>query len=169
MLLIRQERPEDIAAIREVHELAFGRTAEADLVDALRAHRKVTLSLVALEDGRLVGHILFSPVTIDSGHRSFPAVGLAPMAVLPTRQGCGIGSQLATTGLLECRNAGYDCVVVVGHPAYYSRFGFVPASRYGLKSEYEVPDEAFMVLAWQAGVLRDRGGVVRYQPEFGDI
>jgi putative acetyltransferase len=169
MLLSRQERPEDIAAIREVHELAFGRTAEADLVDALRARRKVTLSLVAVEDDRLVGHVLFSPVTIDSGNRSFPAVGLAPMAVLPAWQGCGIGSQLVTTGLLECRSAGYDCVVVLGHPAYYSRFGFVPASRYGLKSEYEVPDEAFMVLAWQAGVLKDRDGVVRYQPEFSGV
>jgi putative acetyltransferase len=166
MLRIRGERPEDIPAIHEIHELAFGRSAEADLVDALRARGQATLSLVAVEDDRIVGHILFSPVTIDAGHRRLPAVGLAPMAVLPGRQRCGIGSQLVKIGLLECRNAGYDCVVVLGHPTYYSRFGFVPAVRYGLKSEYEVPDEAFMVLAWQEGVLKDRGGVVRYQPEF---
>ena len=166
ILFIRKERPEDIAAIHEVHELAFGRRAEADLVDALRTSGKATLSLVALEDGHIVGHILFSPVTIDAADRTFPAVGLAPMAVLPERQRHGIGSQLVKAGLLECRNAGYECVVVLGHPTYYPRFGFVPASRYGLKSEYEVPDEAFMVWAWHDEVLRDRGGVVRYQPEF---
>jgi putative acetyltransferase len=91
------------------------------------------------------------------------------MAVLPERQGRGIGSQLVKAGLLECRNAGYDCVVVLGHPAYYPRFGFVQASQYGLRSEYEVPDEAFMVLAWHAGVLGHRGGVVRYQPEFDEV
>jgi putative acetyltransferase len=169
MLFIRGERPEDIAAIHEVHELAFGRPAEADLVDTLRASRKATLSLVAVEDDRIVGHILFSPVTIESAGRAFPAVGLAPMAVLPKRQRRGVGSQLVKTGLFECRNAGYDCVVVLGHPTYYPRFGFVPASRYGLKSEYEVPDEAFMVLAWHEVVLKDRGGVVRYQPEFRGV
>jgi putative acetyltransferase len=169
MLFIRREQPEDIAAIHELHKVAFGRPAEADLVDALRARSKATLSLVAVEDDRIVGHILFSPVTIDSAARTFSAVGLAPMAVLPERQRRGIGSQLVSAGLLECRNAGYDCVVVLGHPTYYPRFGFVPASRYGLRSEYEVPDEAFMALAWHAGVLEDRGGVVRYQPEFDEI
>jgi putative acetyltransferase len=166
MLLIRGERAEDIEAIHEINALAFGRPAEAALVDALRARRKATLSLVAVEHDRWVGHIFFSPVTIDTGDRMLPAVGLAPMAIIPERQRQGIGSQLVKTGLLECRNAGYDCVVVLGHPTYYPRFGFVPASRYGLKSEYDVPDEVFMVLLWHDGVLKDRGGVVRYQPEF---
>jgi putative acetyltransferase len=91
------------------------------------------------------------------------------MAVLPERQKRGIGTQLVKIGLLECRNAGYDCVVVLGHPAYYPRFGFVPATRYGLTSEYEVPDEAFMVLVWQEAVLKDRRGVARYQPEFREV
>jgi putative acetyltransferase len=129
----------------------------------------VTLALVAVEDGRVVGHIVFSPVTIDCGDRTCSAVGLAPMAVLPERQRRGIGSQLVKAGLLECRNAGYDCVVVVGHPTYYPRFGFVPASRYGVKSEYEVPDEAFMVVAWSVGVLQGRGGIARYEPEFRSV
>jgi putative acetyltransferase len=166
MLCIRSEQPEDITAIHEVHELAFGRPDEADLVGILCARGKATLSLVAVENGRIVGHILFSPVTIESGDRTFPAVGLAPMAVLPGQQRRGIGGRLVKAGLVECRNAGYDCVVVLGHPTYYPRFGFVPASRYGIRSEYEVPDEAFMILAWQPEVLRDRSGVVRYQPEF---
>jgi putative acetyltransferase len=169
MLFIRGERPEDIAAIHEVHELAFGRPAEADLVDVLRANRKAMLSLVAVEDERIVGHILFSPVTIEFAERTFPAVGLAPMAVLPEWQRRGIGSQLVKAGLVVCRNAGYECVVVLGHPTYYPRFGFVPASRYGLKSEYEVLNEAFMVLAWHEGALQDRGGVARYQPEFRGV
>jgi putative acetyltransferase len=91
------------------------------------------------------------------------------MAVLPELQRRGIGSQLVRAGLVECRNAGYDCVVVLGHSTYYPRFGFVPASRYGITSEYKVPDEAFMVLAWQEGVLKDWAGVVRYPPEFRGI
>jgi putative acetyltransferase len=169
MLRVRRERPEDIAAIRQVNEQAFGRPDEADLVDALRARGKAVLSLVAVEDNRIVGHIFFSPVTIESGERPFPAVGLGPMAILPERQRRGIGSRLVKAGLAECRIAGYAGVVVLGHPTYYPRFGFVPASRYGLESEYEVPDEAFMVLAWHAGVLKAWGGLVRYQPEFRSV
>jgi putative acetyltransferase len=169
MPLVRRERPEDIAAIRQVNEQAFGRPDEADLVDVLRARGKAVLSLVAAEGDRIVGHILFSPVTIDSGDRTFPAVGLAPMAVLPERQSRGIGSLLVKAGLEECRNAGYDCVVVLGHPGYYPRFGFVPASRYGIRSEYAVPDAAFMILAFREEALRDRAGVVKYQPEFHEL
>jgi putative acetyltransferase len=169
MLLVRWERPDDLAAVRQVHERAFGRPHEADLVDALRMRGKAILSLVAVEGDRVVGHILFSPVTIESGDRTLSALGLAPMAVLPERQRHGIGSRLVQAGLVECRNARYDCVVVLGHPAYYPRFGFVPASRYGIKSEYETPDEAFMIWALDEGVLRNREGLVRYQPEFRGV
>ncbi|HSF31853.1 MAG TPA: N-acetyltransferase [Candidatus Tectomicrobia bacterium] len=169
MLRVRWERPEDMPAIRQVNTLAFGRSDEAHLVDALRAVGKAALSLVAVEDDRIVGHILFSPVAIEMGDRMLPALGLAPMAVVPERQRHGIGSQLIEAGLAACRNAGYNCVVVLGHPTYYPRFGFVPASRYGLKSVYEVPDEAFMVLAWGEGTLKGQGGVVRYQPEFRNV
>jgi putative acetyltransferase len=169
MLCVRRERPEDIAAIRMVNTLAFGRSDEASLVEALRAGGKAVLSLVAVEDDCIVGHILFSPVTIASGDRILPALGLAPMAVVPERQRCGIGSRLVEAGLAECRRAGYDCVVVLGHPTYYPRFGFVPASRYGVKSEYVVPDEAFMILVWEEGVLKGQGGLARYQPEFHSV
>jgi putative acetyltransferase len=166
MLIIREERQQDLVAIHEVHELAFGRPHEADLVDALRADSKVLVGLVAVEEDHVVGHIVFSPVTIDCGDRTFSAVGLAPMAVLPERQRRGIGSQLVKVGLVECRKSGYDCLVVLGHPAYYARFGFVPASRYGLKSEYEVPDEAFMVFAWHEARLKTCAGIARYPTEF---
>jgi putative acetyltransferase len=166
MVCIRRERPDDYAAVRQVHERAFDGPAEADLVDALRMRGKATLSLVAVVAGRVVGHICFSPVTIEAGSQTFPAVGLAPLAVLPELQRRGIGSRLVEAGLVECRNAGYDCVVVLGHPAYYPRFGFVPACRYGITSEYAVPDEAFMILDLCGGTLRHRAGVVKYASEF---
>ena len=127
------------------------------------------LSLVAVEDGRVVGHILFSPVTIESGERTFSAVGLAPMAVLPELQHRGVGSQLVKAGLDECRKAGCERVVVLGHPEYYPRFGFVPASRYGIGCEYDVPDEVFMALELREGVLLDCHGIAKYQPEFNEV
>jgi putative acetyltransferase len=169
MLLVRLEQPEDITAVRQVHERAFGRPNEANVVDALRTARKVMLSLVAVEDGRVVGHILFSPVTIASGDNSLPAVGLAPMAILPEWQRRGIGSALVKAGLAECQNMGHTCVVVLGHPEYYPRFGFVPASRYGITSEYEVPDEPFMALPLREEALRDRDRLARYQPGFRGV
>ena len=116
-MTVRPERPGDAAAIRRVNEAAFGRAAEADLVDALRAHGRVSRSLVAERAGMIVGHILFSPVRIDSGRTSTAAIGLAPMAVLPAHQRAGIGSLLVRTGLAECRRAGHGCVVVLGHPS----------------------------------------------------
>ncbi len=136
----------------------------------LRMRNKVTVSLVAEQDGRIVGHILFSPVTIVSTGTVFPAVGLAPMAVLPELQRQGIGSLLVENGLAECRRrAGHECIVVLGHPEYYPRFGFVPASEYGLKCEYDVPDEVFMAIEPRKGALLGRAGTVKYQPEFNEI
>ena len=168
-MTVRPERPGDAAAIRRVNEAAFGRAAEADLVDALRAHGRVSRSLVAERAGMIVGHILFSPVRIDSGRTSTAAIGLAPMAVLPAHQRAGIGSLLVRTGLAECRRAGHGCVVVLGHPEYYPRFGFVPASRHGLAWEHSAPDEAFMVLPFREDAIAAGGGVVRYAPEFGQV
>jgi putative acetyltransferase len=91
------------------------------------------------------------------------------MAVLPEHQRRGVGSLLVRAGLEECRRAGHGCVVVLGHPEYYPRFGFVPASRHGLAWEHSAPDEAFMVLALRDGALDGLGGVVRYAPEFGAV
>lgn len=169
MALIRSEQPEDIAAIHRVNHLAFGQEAEAELVNRLRANNKVTLSLVAVSDDQVVGHILFSPVTIENGNESFPAIGLAPVAVLPAWQNRGVGSQLVRAGLDECRRADHKCVVVLGHPEYYPRFGFVPASRYGVGCEYNVADEKFMLIELQAGSLQGRKGIAKYQPEFNEV
>ncbi len=167
MAVVRRERPADVARIRAVNELAFGNEVEADLVDALRARGQATLSLVAVAAHRVVGHILFSPVTIASGSEAVAALGLGPMAVLPAHQRQGIGSSLVRTGLAACRAAGHGCVVVLGHPEYYPRFGFTPASRHGVAWEHRAPDEAFMLLELHEGALGGRGGIVRYQPEFG--
>jgi len=168
-MTIRDEKNEDIAVIRKVIEEAFGQPAEADLVDALRRNGKATLSLIAEEDGRVVGHILFSPVTIESGEAEFAGVGLAPLAVLPEFQNRGVGSSLTRNGLDRCREAGHPFVVVLGHPHYYPRFGFVPASRFGVRSKYETPDEHFMAMELREGALRNQAGMARYQPEFDEV
>lgn len=168
-MIVRQERPEDVAGIRRVNVQAFGQPAEADIVDLLRARGKVILSLVAAQGDLIVGHILFSPVMIESEGGLFTAVGLAPMAVLPELQKQGIGSQLVKHGLEQCRQTGHDCVVVLGHAEYYPRFGFVPASRYGITCEYDVPDEVFMALELREGALKDRTGIAKYQPEFNEV
>lgn len=169
MINVRKERPEDEAAVRKVNEQAFGSPEEANLVDALRANDKATLSLVAIEDDKVVGHILFSPVTIESDDRVVTAIGLAPMAVLPELQRRGIGSLLVKTGLSELKDSGHEIVVVLGHPEYYPRFGFTPASRYGVKSEYDVRDEVFMALELREEALASCAGVVKYQPEFNAV
>jgi putative acetyltransferase len=166
---VRPERPDDVLAIRRVNEEAFGRPDEADLVDLIRARGKTVRSLVAVSQERVVGHILFTAVTIEASGRGAPALGLGPMSVLPSHQGRGIGSLLVRTGLAACRDAGHGCVVVVGHPDYYPRFGFVQASRYGVAWEHPVPDEAFMLLELCAGAVGGGGGIVRYAPEFGGV
>ena len=168
-MIVRPEKPEDIPAIRIVNERAFGRTAEADLVDTLRRNGKAAISLVADDDGRVVGHIFFSAVTIQSRETELTGIGLAPLAVIPERQKQRIGSMLMGHGLRRCREEDHPFVVVLGHPNYYPRFGFVPAGRFGIKSEYDVADEVFMVMELREGALTGCAGVAKYQPEFNEV
>jgi putative acetyltransferase len=164
--LIRPESPEDAESVRRLNRAAFEGPHEGEIVDQIRAAGGVVLSLVAETDDELVGHILFSEVTV--GDAGVAGLGLAPMAVLPEYQNRGIGSALVRRGLELLRAGGAPFVVVLGHPAYYPRFGFVPASSLGLASEYEgVPDEAFMVVELAAGGLAGVSGIARYRPEFG--
>jgi putative acetyltransferase len=165
--IIRPEQTADIPAIRIVNLRAFPTPAEAGLVDALRARGVFTLSLVAEEAGRVVGHILFTPVTI--GESGFQALGLAPMAVLPEFQNQGIGSHLVRTALDLLRKSGQPAVIVLGHADYYPHFNFVPASHYGIHYSVEVPDEVFMACELQPGALQVVTGVVRFQPEFDNV
>ncbi|MBL7166917.1 MAG: N-acetyltransferase [Dehalococcoidales bacterium] len=166
MLIIRRETPEDIDSIRYINSQAFGQKEEAELVDKLRNRDVITLSLVAVQADQIVGHIVFSPVTVESEYSSFEAIALAPMAVLPAYQRKGIGSQLVRVGLEECRRLGHEIVVVLGHPDYYPRFGFAPGKPEGIDCEFEAPDEAWMVLELRKGALAGRSGTVRFQPEF---
>jgi putative acetyltransferase len=165
---IRTERPADVATIHDVNLAAFGATTEADLVDALRREASPIVSLVADDADAVVGHILFSPVTL-SGHEGLKVMGLAPMAVLPAHQRRGIGSALVNAGLDACRQLGFGAVVVLGHAEYYPRFGFTPASGVGITSEYDVPDDVFMILELEPGILRGKAGTVRYHPAFGAV
>jgi putative acetyltransferase len=168
-ILVRPEQPTDIAAIREVNERAFASPDEAKLVEALRQAHAITMSLVAEVDGRIVGHILFSPVDIDRDNGQDIAVGLGPMAVLPDVQRRGIGKALLGTGLEKIRDAGHGAIVVVGHPSYYPRFGFKSASEFGLRWEVAGHENAFFAIELRPGFLGVRPGVVRYRPEFMQV
>jgi len=162
---IRREQDGDADQIRIVNAQAFGGSSEAEIVDALRGSAG-SLSLVAIADERIVGHILFTPVDIDGVAPHGAALGLAPLAVLPERQRSGIGSALVRAGLDACRSNGCRVVVVLGHPEYYPRFGFVPAASAGLACEFAVPAEAFMALELVPGTLADARGTVRYHARF---
>jgi len=162
---IRPMTSEDSAAIQQVHLAAFVGPVEAKLVQLISDRKKALISLVALSNDTVVAHILFSRVTIAKSQDTFSAVGLAPVAVLPEFQRQGIGSKLIREGLARCKQAGYDAVVLIGDPAYYSRFGFLRAADFGLENEYGVHDE-FMVLPLRDGALDGVSGMVKYLQEF---
>ncbi|MFA0962800.1 GNAT family N-acetyltransferase [Roseivirga sp. BDSF3-8] len=166
---IRQEKAEDQSFVYEVNEEAFGRKDEAGLVNALRKDQAFIpeLSLVAENDGQLVGHILFTRLEIIQEGHTYPSLALAPMAVLSACQHSGIGSKLIKEGLKRARQAGYRSVIVLGHESYYPRFGFEPASRWGIKAPFEVPDAAFMALPLAEDGLEGVSGTVRYAASFG--
>lgn len=178
---VRLELPNDSPAVHEVNRQAFGRTNEADLVDVLRRNQ-ACISLVAEREGAIVGHILFSPVSIHPRGRRlvrllvtgtattpFRPMGLAPLAVLPVYQRQGIGSELVRAGLEACRESECEAVVVLGHPDFYPRFGFVPASTFNLSCEYDVPDPVFMAMELCPGAFDGASGMVHYAPEFARV
>jgi putative acetyltransferase len=165
---IRPEHGDDADAVRAVNTEAFGRPDEAALVERLRERARPYLGLVATDGDQVIGHIVFAPVTLHCYQAPYPITALAPMAVRPAWQRRGIGSTLVNEGLAACHAAGRDVVVVVGHPAFYPRFGFVPARPLGLLSEPPFPDEAFMVAELTPGALRGRRGVVLYSSDYGE-
>jgi putative acetyltransferase len=166
---IRAEKLQDVEAVRRVNVKAFGRESEANLVESLRGIAS-TFSFVAVEFEQIVGHIFFSPVTIQGKCADdLLILGLAPVAVLPDYQRQGIGSLLIQHGLKECDRSCFKAVVVLGSPEYYLRFGFTPAKEKGLRCEYKVPDEAFMVLELESGALKNCNGTVQYRSEFNQL
>jgi putative acetyltransferase len=169
VVVVRAERSGDETAVRAVNEAAFGRSDEGALVDALRAAGQVTLSLVAEAAGDVAGHILLTPVEVAGGGKpGWRAVALGPMAVRPEFQNRGIGSKLVRAGLDGCRELGEQVVFVLGHPAFYRRFGFTPAAAHGIESEYAAGD-AFMLVELETGALGGRQGTVIYDAAFNTV
>lgn len=169
-MLIRHELKEDIPAIREVNRRAFGgRDDEGRLVDLLRERETIICSLVAEMDGRVAGHVLFSPAVLDDDGRQTPIAALGPVGVRPELQRRGIGDALIRAGLDICREEGYGAAVVLGHSGYYPRFGFRPSVLFGIRWEHNAPEEAFMVMELWPGALAGHSGIIRYQPEFDGV
>ena len=168
MYIVRREQPQDVPKIREVNKRAFGQEQEASAVDKLRENCNSILSLVALAGNEVVGHILFSPTVIEGKNGRLVGSCLAPLAVLPEYQRRGIGSELVQTGVARIREGGCPYIIVLGHPEYYARFGFEPASRFGISSEWQVPDEAFMILMLNRRAMKDISGVAKYREEWAE-
>ncbi|HUE87883.1 MAG TPA: N-acetyltransferase [Vicinamibacterales bacterium] len=162
MIQIREERPADIPAIRDITRRAFGQAQEGEIIDALRANGAALLSLVATRDDRVVGHIMYSPLLVGD----VTGAALGPMAVLPEYQRQGIGGKLIEEGNRRLTGAGYPFIAVVGHAGYYPRFGFTPARARGITCEWPVPDEVFMVVVLDAARMAGISGMARYRPEF---
>jgi putative acetyltransferase len=171
MVTIQPEKEKYHTAIHEINTLAFGQENEAELLERLRMSTSfiAELSLVAVKDERVIGHIVFSPVAIQTKEKALPALALAPMAVHPEFQGLGIGSELVRQGLERCRSLRYGVVVVVGHSTYYPRFGFTPARKKGLEAPFPVPDEAFMAIELTPSALNGISGMVIYPPAFEGV
>jgi putative acetyltransferase len=168
-IVIREEQPGDAGAIRIVNEMAFGQPAEAGIVDQLRAACPGMISLVALSGAEVIGHILFTPAFIQTEEEDVRGMGLAPMAVLPPYQRQGVGSRLVEAVLEALRARDCPFVIVLGHPGYYPRFGFLPASRRGIACQWDgVPDEAFMLIIFDERRMAGVTGVARYREEFNE-
>lgn len=167
-LIVRAETPKEYNSIRRINEQAFGQLDEAFLVEKLRSNPlfENAISLVAVKSNIVVGHALFFPQKIVSGEKEYDVLSLAPLAVFPQFHGQGIGSALVRRGLEMAKEKGHKIVVVLGDPAYYSRFGFTTASPFGISSPFPGPDECFMVLELKKGALAEANGEVVYPKEF---
>lgn len=167
-MTIRIEQTGDEQQIQQLVTDAFESDAEARLVNALRASDGEFVSLVATGNNKIVGHILFTTVKLD-GDSHLNLLGLAPLAVSTESQGTGIGSELVNAGLLTCKKLGTDAVMVLGAPEYYGRFGFTPASSFGISSVYEVEKQYFMLLELKTDSLDGKSGTVRYHDAFAGV
>ena len=169
MQRIRPEEDADHERVRALHEAAFGRPQEARLVAVLRASAGPSISRVAELDGRVAGHVFFSPVGLEPNAPGFAAAGLGPLGVDPPAQGRGIGSALVRAGLELCPGRGWRAVFVLGDPAYYGRFGFAPAAARGLSYGNDAHEWAFQVRELEPGALAGCCGRVRFHDAFSGL
>jgi putative acetyltransferase len=172
ILHILPESPSHIPQIAETVRLAFNSDAEPRLISLLRSDPSAfipQLSLVAEEDGQVIGHILFSRITIQTASASISALSLAPLAVHPAHQRQGIGAALTRHGLDECRRLGHAIVIVLGHPNYYPRFGFSAALAQPLACPFGNPGPAWMALEIVPGALNGVSGTVVYPTAFAAV
>jgi putative acetyltransferase len=165
---IRKEQPEDFPFVFEIHSQAFNRSYEAELVNRLRKSEAFIpeLSIVAIVDKELVGHLLFTNIKIKNEEQEYSSLALAPISVKPACQKQGIGSHLIQFGLTRSVQLGYTSVIVLGHEHYYPKFGFTPAEKWGIKAPFEVPSSFFMALELVEGGLTGVHGTVIYDAEF---
>lgn len=167
-MLIRTEAPADILPIDSLLKAAFDTSAEANLVMRLRENSRFTLSLVACNDeGEVVGHLLFSPVTLEGD--DFGWQGLAPIAVREDYRGQGLAKELIQEGLESLAEFGYLACVVLGAPDFYGKFGFNAASKFGMQCEWEEAQHAFQFIELQQGVADKKQGLIKYSPEFSEL
>lgn len=167
-VLIRNERKNDYVEIRKINDLAFGQKNEGNMIEALRktSDYNASLSLVAEIKNKIVGHILFYPIKIKNEKKEYTVLSLAPMAVHPAYQNKGIGSKLVKRGLEIAKAIDFNAVIVVGHPNYYPRFGFIPASNWELQLPFDAPDNAFLALELKESTLKNGSGTVEYPKEY---
>ncbi|WP_175989257.1 GNAT family N-acetyltransferase [Bacillus sp. Marseille-Q1617] len=170
-VVVRQEIMDDFALIKDVNDLAFKKEDESILIEKIRESEAYIpeLSLVAVTDRKfLAGHILFSKIHIENHTgKMIPSVALGPIAVHPDYQGTGIGTSLIQEGIARARKLGYTSMIVLGHPAYYPRFGFKRASEFEIKAPIDIGDEYFMAMELERGGLKGITGTVRYSDPFG--
>lgn len=170
MIVIREERQADYSTIRKINDLAFNQPNEGIIIEKIRQSGAETLSLVALIDGKLVGHIFFSPVIIENHPEIKNGMGLAPMSVLPEYQNQGIGSLLVREGIERLKIKSVPFIIVLGHELYYPKFGFQIASKYQIKCQWEdVPDEVFMILILNENLMKNIHGIAKYLDEFNEV
>ena len=165
-VVVREEQIPDIPGVRDVNQRAFGQPQESRIVEVLRDSCRDVLSLVAVYQQSVIGHIFFSPASIAMKDRTVTGMGLAPMAVLPEFQKKGVGATLVRTGIFSLRARGCPFIVVMGHPRYYQRFGFEKAGSHHIESEWDVPDEAFRIMILDDIAMKGVRGTVCYRPEF---
>jgi predicted N-acetyltransferase YhbS len=170
-IIIRSEQTKDYKEITLLNDLAFNQPNEGKLVEKLREDKNfiTELSIVAVYYNKVVGHILFFPIQINSGFQKHTTLALAPMSVLPEFQKKGIGKKLVRAGLIKSKELAFDSVIVLGHSGYYPKFGFFPASKFGIKAPFEVPDNVFFAIELKENSLAGKSGIVDYPKVYMEV